>query len=665
MNARSAVVRVGLDRASAVPISRLVLGNFIELGLGRQASGMWSEMLYNRTFRVVPPATTPVWEWLRFDPEFYDARAPFWHSGYEENDWEPIPGTPTETFRTHAVDPFKGDDSFGVRNPRAGAAGIRQRGLHLKAGSRYRFALFGSFAGRKVTVPPELFDPARDARPETREVTVTLRSEGPDARIVVEETLRLLATQREHAFEFSTNGFTGRASLQIGFAWEGILRLSWASLAPLDNRAGWRADVVDLLRRVAPPVIRFPGGCFASFYDWRDGVGPRAARPVRVPYMWGKLEENDVGIDEFLQLCAMLRCEPQVCVNMMTGTPQQAAELVEYCNGADSSPMGRLRREHGVTRTNRVRYWEMDNEAGRKWSALEYAAEVVRFARRMREVDPDIAIMMEYYSWGIEWLPRMLEVAGGDVDVVIHRDADRSFMARALQILREHNRAHGRSIRQANTEWLPDWNSPEPFDDPEIPQTYDWEPSGNDYRKVLSFREIRWFYALSAGSRIIDYLSYGGEFALANFNNCVNTWGQNVIESSREGAWLSPAGRVFEFFRTDDSVWPLATAREPADDPMLNAQACEAADGGINLYAANRGCSPVRIDLRLPPGCAPRTMRILDAEHRLATNRLGDDRIRLRETGLSGDLVLPPISLVHLAIERGTAGGAESRRERA
>jgi hypothetical protein len=561
------------------------------------------------------------------------------------------------------VDPFKGNDSFGVRNPRAGsAAGIRQRGLYLRAGQRYRCALFGSFQGGKSTVPAHLFDPARDKPPETREVTVTLRSEAPDARPIAAETLALVATQQEHAFEFSPGSFTGRASLEITIHWEGTVRLSWCSLMPLENRSGWRTDVVDLLRRVSPPVIRFPGGCFASFYDWRDGVGPRAARPVREPYMWGKLEENDIGIDEFMELCAMLGSEPQVCINMMTGTPGQAAELVEYCNGADSSPMGRLRREHGVRRAGRVRFWEMDNEAGRKWSALEYASEVVRFARRMREADPDITIMMEYYSWGIEWLPRMLEVAGRDIDVVINRDADRAFMARALPILREFNR--GRSLRQANTEWLPDWNAPEPFEDPQIPQTYDWEPSGNDYRKVLSFREIRWFYALNAASRIIDYLSYGGEFLLANFNNCVNTWGQNIIESAREGAWLSPSGRVFEFFRNDDSAWPLTTSVEPQDDPAINVLACEAKNGGINLYAVNRGSAPVQVDLSLPPGGIPRAMRILDAEHRLETNSLGEDRIRLRECAPSLPLVLPPISLVHLAIGRGTPGDADASRKR-
>lgn len=665
MSMRSVRVRVERERTSEVPISPFIRGNFIELGLGRQATGMWSQMLYNRSFRTVPPATTPVWEWLRFDPGYYDARAPFWHSGYEEMDWEIIPGTATETFRTHAVDPFKGNDSFGVRNPRAGAAaGIRQRGLCLQAGQRYRGVLFGSFQGGKSTVPAHLFDPARDRPPETREVTVTLRSEAPDARPIAGKTLALVATQQEHAFELSSGDFTGRACLEISFHWEGTLRLSWCSLMPLDNRSGWRTDVVELLRRVSPPIIRFPGGCFASFYDWRDGVGPRAARPVREPYMWGKIEENDIGIDEFMELCAMLGSEPQVCINMMTGTPARAADLVEYCNGADSSPLGRLRCEHGVTRAGRVRFWEMENEAGRKWSALEYASEVVRFARRMREADPDITIMMEYYSWGIEWLPRMLEVAGRDIDVVIHRDADRAFMARALPILRAFNRQQGRSIRQANTEWLPDWNAPEPFEDPEVPQTYDWEPSGNDYRKVLSFREIRWFYALNAASRLIDYLSYGGEFVLANFNNCVNTWGQNIIESSREGAWLSPSGRVFEFFRNDDSAWPLATSGDPPGDPAINVLACETKSGDINLYAVNRGSAPVRVELQLPPGYVPRGMRVLDAEHRLVTNRLGEDRIRLRESAPSLPLLLPPISLVHLALGRGTPGDADSSRGR-
>ncbi|MGA2974599.1 MAG: hypothetical protein ABSF77_04745 [Spirochaetia bacterium] len=650
---RNVTVRVENRRLSAERTSRLVLGNFMELGLGRQAAGMWAEMLYNRGFHPIPPAAPIVWEWLRFSPDRYNAQAPFWHSGYEEIDWEPLPGSGAEMERIRGFEPFKGNDSLGVRNTRPGIeTGIRQRGIVLHRGKRYVFQLFGGFQGRKTTVPEGLFDPARDKPPETREVAVTLRSESAPDNIIARITLSLTATQGLHEQELDAGDFSGRAILEISFHWEGVLMLSSCSLMPADAVGGWRSDVVELLRRVSPPLMRFPGGCFASFYDWRDGIGPRALRPPREPYFWGGLEENDVGIDEFLALCGVLGCEPQICVNMMTGSPQAAAELVQYCNGLDSSPMGRVRKEHGVHRKGRVRFWEMENEAGRKWSAPQYAEKVAQFARRMREVDPRIVIMMEYYSWGLDWLPRMLEIAGKDVDVVIHRDADPGFMASALSVVQEFNARHGTSIRQANTEWLPDFDSPQPLEDPEVPRTYNWEPSGNDYRKTLSYRQIRWFYALNAASRIIDYLSYGGGFALANFNNCVNTWGQNIIESAKEGAWLSPAGRVFEFFHLFRDAYPLATSCDPEDRALLNLQACEPQPGEIDLYAVNKDSDHIELSLSMPAGFTAQEVRSLSAEQRLVTNRLSEDRIQSSSAPAGDAIALTPFSLTHVSFRR-------------
>ena len=102
------------------------------------------------------------------------------------------------------------------------------------------------------------------------------------------------------------------------------------------------------------------------------------------------------------------------------------------------------------------------------------------------------------------------------------------------------------------------------------------------------------------------------------------------------------------------------TAGAFAEDPFKSFNE----PGDINLYAVNRGSATIRMELRLPEGDVPRSMRILDAEHRLATNRLGEDRIRLRECAPASPLVLPPISLVHLAVGRGRPGDAGSSRER-
>jgi hypothetical protein len=236
---------------------------------------------------------------------------------------------------------------------------------------------------------------------------------------------------------------------------------------------------------------------------------------------------------------------------------------------------------------------------------------------------------------------------------VIHRDADPPFIASALEHIRAYNRSHGTTIRQANTEWLPSWNSPEPFEDSEIPTTYDWEPSGNDYRKTLSFRQTRWFYALNAAATLLDYLSYGGEFCLANFNNCVNTWGQNVVEACKEGAWISPAGRVFEFFRGENNAYPLETRLAAGDSPLFRAQACETVNGEINLYVVNKGRAEIALEIAPPPGYRPRHARVLHAAGPLVTNDLGHDNISLETLGAAPEMRIRGYSLTHVILAQG------------
>jgi hypothetical protein len=256
---------------------------------------------------------------------------------------------------------------------------------------------------------------------------------------------------------------------------------------------------------------------------------------------------------------------------------------------------------------------------------------VSEFAKAMRGVDPTIKIMMEYYSHGLEWLPQMLDIAGPQIDMVIHRDGSPAFVQKALTVLREYNRRNGASIRQVNTEWLADVSSPGPLPDPGVPQHYEWTGQiTNDHLRNLAYRQGCWFYALNAVSQLMDYLSYGGEFHLANFNNCVNTWGQNIIESGKEGAWLSPCGRVFEFLGRDlDVQYPVQTTAPPGVTPMLRAQACASADGGtVTVFVVNLATEPQAIALALPSGLVADKAEMLFAPDRLSRATPAGDEVR-------------------------------------
>jgi hypothetical protein len=319
-----------------VPIDRKIFGHFIEVGFGRQVEGMWSEMIYNRSFIPAPPYRSDTWNWLGLSQEAYNANAPFWHSGYEELDWELI--APDHSTRTRALtETYKGKTVLQLTYDGLGSrGGLRQRGLYLKPGASYDFRLFGSFAaGGPGTTR------ANRTSKDTLPVRIVFRPEGEPSGVLAETTFALEANGKEFHFEFTNSSYSGRATLEIVVERSALLWLSSCSLMPQHTVRGWRPDVVALLKQVRPPIIRFPGGCYASWHDWRLSVGPRSERPADASFLWGGLDENDIGIDEFLDLCHELQCEPQICVNMQTSRPFDAADLVEYCNGGDETRLGR------------------------------------------------------------------------------------------------------------------------------------------------------------------------------------------------------------------------------------------------------------------------------------------------------------------------------------
>lgn len=131
----------------------------------------------------------------------------------------------------------------------------------------------------------------------------------------------------------------------------------------IPNRRGIRTDVVEALRALKIPVLRWPGGCFADEYHWQDGIGPRAQRPSMINTHWGGVTENNhFGTHEFFELCAQLECEPYVCGNVGSGTVQEMQQWVEYITFDGISPMADLRRQNGRDEPWRIRYWGVGNE---------------------------------------------------------------------------------------------------------------------------------------------------------------------------------------------------------------------------------------------------------------------------------------------------------------
>jgi alpha-N-arabinofuranosidase len=168
--------------------------------------------------------------------------------------------------------------------------------------------------------------------------------------------------------------------------------------SPLSDGRGFRRDVLQASRALRMPLLRWPGGNFVSGYHWTDGIGPVESRPRRTELAWFTEESNRFGTNEFLAYCRELGTEPYICVNMGTGTIDEAQAWVEYCNGTGNTYWANLRREHGHPEPYGVKYWGLGNELYGSWqlgalSAEDYAKKAREFAKVMRWTDPSIKLI--------------------------------------------------------------------------------------------------------------------------------------------------------------------------------------------------------------------------------------------------------------------------------
>jgi alpha-L-arabinofuranosidase len=190
---------------------------------------------------------------------------------------------------------------------------------------------------------------------------------------------------------------------------------------------GFRKDVMDEVRQLRVPIIRYPGGNFVSGYHWLDGVGPKKDRPRVLDKAWNSLETNQFGTNEFMAWCKNVGARPLMGLNLGTGTTEMAAALVEYCNIEKGTKWSDLRRAHGFEQPYKVEHWCLGNEMDGPWqighmTATEYGMKAQDAARQMRYVDPSLKLiacgssgpfMPTYLEWDREVLEQCYDYVDG------------------------------------------------------------------------------------------------------------------------------------------------------------------------------------------------------------------------------------------------------------
>ena len=357
---------------TGAPISKNIYGQFLEHGGDIVNTGVWSEMLVDRKFyypvAASAPTPPPVMGNAAGNPRF--RRTPTrW--------WAPVGGDDVVTMDIET--PYTGDHTPLVKLNAKEPHGFTQSGIAVRKGEAYagRIVLAGS-SGAVV------------------KVTLIWGKEAADRETVT--IGKLGAAFRKFPLRFTAAADTDDASLEITGTGAGSFHVGTVSLMPADNIEGFRPEVVAALKQLRFGVLRFPGGNFVSSYEWRYGVGEIDKRPPIFDPVWHAVQPNDVGTDEFLTLCRLLGVDPYITVNAGFGDAWSARELVEYTNGAATTPMGKWRAANGHPEPYHVEFWGVGNEPWGDYqmgsmSLPQFELKHNLFAKEMRKVDPSIKLI--------------------------------------------------------------------------------------------------------------------------------------------------------------------------------------------------------------------------------------------------------------------------------
>ena len=380
--------------------------------------------------------------------------------------------------------------------------------------------------------------------------------------------------------------------------------------SPIPNINGMRTDVVSALKALDIPVLRWPGGCFADTYHWRDGVGPLEQRKTIVNTNWGGVTENNhFGTHEFMELCRQLGCEAYFSGNVGSGTVQEFSDWVEYCNMGGISPMANLRRKHGREEPWNVKYWGIGNEA---WGCggnmrPEYYADLCRqYSTYLRNYDEKHRIYKIASGANVddyEWTRIVAQRAGHTIDALSlhyyilpnddwqHKGAATGFplaeyyavLYKALR-MEELVEQHGRVLRRADPRGrlglvVDEWGT-----------WYDVDPGANP---GFLYQQNTMRDAIVAAVNLNIFNDHCDTVVMANIAQTVNVLQAMVLT---EGAKMlrTPTYHVFSMYKRHQGARQLETYAEtrligdgPMQPPDLHVSASGASDGSILLTAAN------------------------------------------------------------------------------
>lgn len=594
------------------PINPYIYGQFIE-HLGRCIyGGIWAEMLEDRKF------------YFEITPDYSPYRSLI------ETDYPVVGASPWEIVGGNDGIEMDTTESFvGRHTPRISSGhGISQHDLALRANLDYP---------GYVWIKPLGNTPAR--------VTVSLTWEtGGDRQTL---TIPSDGGYIKRAFRFQSQHATSQATFTI-HADEGDIMVGTSSLMPGDNVNGMRADTLARLKDLNGSIYRWPGGNFASGYDWRDGIGDRDRRPPRKNPAWTGVEHNDFGTDEFIAFCREISAEPSIAANTGFGDAYSAAQWVEYCNGTADTTAGAWRAQNATPVPYDVKYWCVGNEMFGTWqlgfmSISQYVLKHNQVAEAMWAKDPTLQLVSvgeleginkendpEQVRVGKTWSHRMLESSGdymnaisehfysgrvpwqdnGEVDLVSH-------VAQLKQTIR--SKAAGHRELQAKVPQLNGRIIPISMDE--------W----NYWHREYDYGELGCIYRMDDGlgtaAGLHEYYRNTDIIHLAFYAQTVNVIG--AIKTSKTAAEMETTGLVLQLYRAHFGTQPIALDSSGIPSPLDIAAALTDDGKTLTIGIVNPTDSAVTVPFSITHGttAGSATRYVIAADNRHAHNAPGQPRV--------------------------------------
>ncbi|MBN2594642.1 MAG: DUF1080 domain-containing protein [Sedimentisphaerales bacterium] len=474
---------------------------------------------------------------------------------------------------------------------------------------------------------------------ESYEGSVWLKGEAPDGMVVrilgdngrqAEAAIgRPSSDWRQYSFTIKPNWSCDNASISIGAKAKSEVWIDEVSMMPRswNEKGGFRPDLLKAVAELKPPVIRWPGGCFASSYQWKTGIGPQHKRLPHPREIWDDLDVYSFGTDEFVRMCRAVGAEPLIVVNVGSRSWNDDAEThdytqdildwIEYCNGPADSKWGKIRAANGNPEPYNVKYWEIDNET---WHtpARQYAEEVLRLAPLMKKVDPSIKLlacgsggMGRRNNNGMPYNRTVIEKCAAVLDYIsIHHYENPDRFAEGPRNYEQFFRELGEVIKSSDNPALKIYVS-------------EWNAQSTDWRTGLYCGGL-----LNAFERCSDILTMAGP-ALFLRHVSASAWDNAFINFDNSTWFAAPNYVVMKLWREHYSPYRIQIT---GDSGELNDIATKSEDGTKLYYkAVNPGAEPVPVELiikgTLPIASAE--MKVVTAESLSARNTLGEpDRIR-------------------------------------